>query len=135
VRSAVHADLSVGIWQFRRPGDRVDTIVGLVDERSPVAFGLEASARVLNDHHVAAARRLNRIENSAAQWEVLARGEPRQENWTATLRRPVDVGAQCDAVPHPRGHIEVYLDSLFCHFLCAYSVNPVFSASVIAAWS
>jgi hypothetical protein len=61
VRSAVHADLAIGVWQCGCPGDGVDAIFGLRLERHEGALGGEAAARVLDGDGVPAPRSLHTV--------------------------------------------------------------------------
>src|ERR1039457_4181071 len=54
VGAAEHADFAVGMGKGSRPLDGVVTVVNLVFERIPLAFGGVATAHILNDDDEAA---------------------------------------------------------------------------------
>ena len=111
IGGAEGAHPAIAAGKRRRPGDGVGAVLRLVPERIPVPVRCEATPGVLDDHHVAAARRLDRIEHRGADREVLPIGQARHDHRPAALTGgAIDVGAQDDTVAHRRGHVEIHCD-------------------------
>src|SRR5260221_740514 len=111
IRRTVHADAAAAARKGRRPFHGVVAVHVFVEQREPLAIGTKPSARVLHDDHIATSRHLRRIEDPAAQREILAVGGAREQHrpW-ARAGWAVYIGTQRHAVAHRRGHIELDLD-------------------------
>ena len=118
VRLADHADLAVAPGLRGDPVDGVVAVVGLVDDREPLALRLELAAHVLNHADVPLARPVTAMGGHRGVGLVLAIREADEDgrealygHAVALVRRPVDVGRQAHAVAHRHHHVALFDDA------------------------
>ena len=111
VREAVHADLAVRPVQACRPLHRLVAVTRLVHEGRELSVGGVASAHVLDGDHIAAARVPGRVGVAPvrAARRLAVRHAHEQDGERHLRGRPVDVGAQDDAVG--KAALDVALDA------------------------
>ena len=115
VGGAVDADAPVAPRLRGDPVEAVLPVRDLVDERVPGRAAAGAAAHLLHDDGVAAAHRLERVEEEDADDErrrprAADAGEERRERPFAL--REVDVGREVDPVPGRDGHVPVDRDAV-----------------------
>ena len=103
VRCSEHAHRSTAPRLCGYPFHRVIAIVDLVGERIEFALRVPPTAHVLDDDRIACFRCSTYVQLADRDSRILAIvGCARQQGWIAPrLGRPIDVGPQCYAVPHP----------------------------------
>ena len=95
------------------PLDRVVPVLELVDTGVEVAVGGVPTADVLHHHEVAGSGQLYGVSIDRVDVGVLVVRLARQQHGVRTIVwRPVDIGSQHDAVPHPSRHIVLDEDAL-----------------------